>query len=175
MLQKVAATNGDYVGSFYWTRGGPRFDAAANFALVWEKQPWSLTTPSVGSALHLQQFNGSRWTTVLRTTVRNRAFGPPQGSYQPFITSPQLRVSVASPTRAVATLLHLPPVNSTRATLVTHTWNGAKWSQQANATITLAEAGSSLYWILENPYASLQALSSGSALMTLATGMWRLA
>jgi len=50
--------------------------------------------------------------------------------------------------------------------LETHTWDGAKWTQQANTTFTKEELG----------YAPmrLQALTSGSALLSMASGMWRL-
>ncbi len=162
-LQRAAATFGTYPGSFQSYRG---FDASGpSFALVWERQPSN--NPNLTTAA-LQQFNGASWSTALKTVVRLVNNGPAQPWGQPTITSPQLYVSVASPTRAVAALLHMPPAGSTKATLETHTWNGAKWTQQANATFTRDEIGT-------YPNPQLQALNSGSALLSWASGIWRLA
>lgn len=79
--------------------------------------------------------------------------------------NPQLYVSVASSIHAVAALLHLPPAGRTKATLVTHTWDEASRTEQANATFTQEQTGT-------NPFPQLQALSFGNDLLSWDTGMW---
>lgn len=154
--QRAAGTAGTYPGSFL------AFDAAsAKFALVWEQQP---SNNANRAAVHLQQYDGAKWTTVLKTTVKQL----PDHPVWPLITTPQLRVSVAPSRRAVVTLTHMPPSAGKKATTVTHTWNGTNWTQQANATFTQEEADRYANW-------QLQALNSGSALLAMGTDMWRLA
>ncbi len=135
---------------------------------MWEAQPSN--NPNL-TAIHLQQFNGVKWTTVMKVN-RKRLPSVPGQVYKS--VSPVLQASVASPTRAVVTLIHLLPPPSKSGTVVTHNWNGAKWVQQANATFTTPDQ--SFWW------QQLQALNSGSALRTssdyylgFAGGMWRLA
>ncbi|KAI7836262.1 hypothetical protein COHA_009852 [Chlorella ohadii] len=156
---KALGTTDTYPGSFSsFGASGP------NFALVWEEQPSN--NPNL-TAVHLQQLNGAKWTTVMKVNMQRV---PGADWWED--ASPQLGLSVASPTRALVTITHLVPATGKTATVVTHTWNGAKWAQQANATFTKPKG---MAWWQE-----LQALNSGSALRTVsdylatAGGMWRL-
>ena len=125
-----AAGAGTYPGDFI------KFGAATSkFALVWEQQ--HSKNPNK-TAVHLQQYDGAKWTTKMKVNVQVLTDGPPQGEWQPKIATPYVQVSVASATRAVVMLTHLVPVPAngkpTTATVVTHTWDGKKWTQHTNST-----------------------------------------
>lgn len=98
---------------------------------MWEPLPSS--NPNL-TTHHLQQYDGSKWTTRMKVDVKKLPNGPPQFGYQEYISTPQLRLSVASPTAAVLTLTHVTPGNGTTATVATHTWNGVKWARHSDAT-----------------------------------------
>lgn len=186
LLQKAAGTYGKNYGRFlthaffkpYESAPGTRealggFDAASStFALVWELLPSN--SPDT-AAVKLQQYNGAtnKWTAVLTTTRQFKTWtlsGPipfPAGAY-----SPQLLVSVASANRAVAVQSHIFPPTSTKASVVSHSWNGAKWTPVTTFTFDKKDA----YFEEDyNQATHLQALASGNALLALNGGMRRLA
>ncbi|KAI7836261.1 hypothetical protein COHA_009851 [Chlorella ohadii] len=165
--QRAAGTTGTYPGSFL-TPGG--FDAASSkLALVWEVLPGNNPNKTTVALL---QFNGAKWTAVMKVNVQHVQQGVDYMGEPKYVHSPELLVSIGSSTNAVALLAHQLPVASKTGTLVTHTWNGAKWAQQANATF---EKGQDPAFESAGQVHQLQALSSGTALLTLFSGMWRLA
>ncbi|KAI7836260.1 hypothetical protein COHA_009850 [Chlorella ohadii] len=167
--KRSAGTTGKYPGYFLTPDG---FGAASSkHAFVWEVLPGNNPNKT---AVALQQFDGTKWTTVMtvtqqRVSVSKGPFRPPQT-----IISPELHVSAGSPTRAVALLAHTLPATAKSGTLVTHTWDGAKWAPLANATFEkdspLMPTGKP-----ESQVYQLLALPSGTALLTLIGSMWRLA
>ena len=124
--QKATGTTGTYPGLFLG------FSAASTkFALVWEQLPSNNPNKTV---VHLQQYDGTKWTIKMRVNMQVLPDGPPQDGWQPTITTPLVQVSVASPTRAIVTLTHLLPGKGTTATVATHTWDGNNWTQHTNST-----------------------------------------
>ncbi len=174
-LQKTAGTTGKYPGRFltpdYPTFNPGGFDAASTkLALVWEVLPSNNPNKTT---VALQQFNGAKWTTAMKVSRQSSLEGSDVLEEPMYIHSPEVRVSIASgsPTRAVAVLAHTLPYARKTGTLVSHTWNGAKWTPQANATFT---KGLHPQIATLDRVQKLQALSTGNALLTLYGSMWRL-
>lgn len=125
-----------------------------NFALVWQ-----LAHSSGISYMALIQHNGTAWRTLEANVVLQSASQREDGSW---VVDPVPMTGAASPNCAVAGIAASAFVGMT---LITSAWNGVSWTLQTDMPLVEPQ--------LNKPW-TLQALHSGSALLSLASGRWRL-